>query len=783
MSTGYAADGSFVVKQIKVEGLNRISQNTIQNDIPISVGDTLTAQNSSLIINDLFKTGFFDNIKLYDDQGTLVIQVNERPTIGEINITGNEEIKTADLQTVLQKACLQVGNMFNHSLLQQIQQSLQQEYYSQGKYAVKIDTEVTDLPRNRVNIAINISEGLYAKIARINIVGNHAFSEKTLLDQLTLTTPTLWAFFTKNDQYSSDKLNQSLQALQAYYMNRGYINFRVNSTQVSMDPTRRSTFITVNIAEGNQYTFSGFTLQGDTVVPEAQLQSLVKIQPGEVFSRQVVLDAVSAIKNALGDQGYAFAEVNPVPKLDDSHKTVALTFNINPGRKTYIRYINFIGNTVANDQTLRQRIQYMEDSLYSTDKLNQSMIQLQRLPYIQQTNNGITPDLKKVPGSPDQADMNYNLTEQSGNTVGASIGYSQLYSMILGANLNMTNLFGTGNIFSINSQISQPYKTINATFTQPFFTQSGISQSLGVYYTNVDAGEEGLTNYTTNSYGVTLTYGMPISAWDTLNFGGGYDHTQLLQPSNDTSATVSEFVNDNGDSYDTYTLTFGWSRNTTNKAYFPTAGIQAGSSVKVAVPGSSLTWYQLFNSLTWYKALTHTYTLALNGSVNYGNGYGGTANLPFFDNWTGGGWGSVRGYDMGSLGAKDTLVCSADQAAAGYCTQGSSMGQSIGGNLAIGASANLLFPIPFVENSNNLRLDLFADAGNDYLTYNSDTVWTQNGVTSPRWPTFQNLRYSVGIGLEWYSPLGALGFSIAQPLNEQPGDSTNIFQFTLGGTF
>lgn len=766
---------SFEVKNVVFEGLDHISAQTAEAHMPKIAGKMLTPDSSSLIIEDLYKTGFFSDIHLYRRaNNTLLVEVHEQPTIAKITFSGNDAIPTKSLKQVLQSVGLLSGNIYDPTILNQVVQSLKAQYYAQGKYAVRVTPFITPLPRNRVAIALEISEGLSNQIRTINIVGNRAFSESALIKQLVLTTPTMWSFFTDNDVYSEQKLNKSLDALRNFYMDRGYINYKVDSTQTSVNPQHTQVYLTINISEGSQYKFAGYDLSGDVILPKAQLNKLVTIQKGDIFSRKVVMASVNAMTTALGDKGYAFAKIDPVPVIDEKAKTVKIDFQVNPGRRTYIRHINFMGNAVTNDKALRQNLKYDEESLYSKSALDSSLMSLKRLPYLQSVDQSFDP----VSGSLDQVDVNYKVTERSVNTIQASIGYSELDKIIFGVSLGLPNLFGTGNNFSINTQLSRSYKTLNLQFTQPYFTPSGIQQSVSFYFTQIDNADRDLANYSTNSAGATLSYAIPLSDTDFFHIGGGVDRTKLLQPSMGQSATVSQFLQDAGrDVFNTYSLTLGWSRDTTNDAFFPTEGVKSSLSTNVALPMSNLTWYKISSSLAWFAPITKTLTFSLDGGVNYGNGYGKTDRLPFFDNFLGGGWGTVRGYSAGSLGPKD-LIC--DSYSGGTCTNPQA-GNAIGGNLGVNASLNLFFPVPFASDNPNMRLGVFTDAGNVYDTYDLNTV--VGGASLPHYPTIRNLRYSAGVAFEWLSPLGPLAFSIAKPLNEKAGDQAQFFQFTIGTSF
>lgn len=757
---------AFVIEQIKYEGLQRVPLSTLQGDMPVSVSDNLTPALSDTIIHHLNQTGFFNDVQLYQVDHTLVIKVHERPTIAKINFSGNKLVKKDKLDEILTQLGLTVGSIFQPTVLHQAKTALQSQYMQQSHYAVRVTTEVEKLPRNRVNVSIHISEGLTAKIKRIVIIGAHTFSQKVLLKQLKISTPGLWTFFSGKDKYAQVKMDASLQALQSFYMDRGYIHFYVNSVQSSIGPDYKHFYITISIDEGDQYTFDQYHLKGQFILPESELQSLIEVEPGQVFSRAKVIDSVKAIQDKLADIGYAFAMVNPVPTINDKNKTVAMTFYINPGDKMYIKKIDFWGNNVINDKALRQRMKIFEGATYSKDDIDQSTLALKQLAYIQDVQEQATP----VAGTNDQVDVNYQIKERTANSVRLSVGYSELDKFLLGGSLHMPDVFGTGNMFNISTQVSKPAQSLNFTFIQPYFTMSGISQSITLYGSRIDNSQRNLVDYTTNSFGAKLDYAFPLSNWNYFNFGGGYDYTKLLQPKNNTSSTVTHFLAQQGgrDYFNTFTLTSGWSRNTTNSMYFPTQGERFGLSGILAVPGSDLTWYKLFTSASWYHAIWERYTISLYGSVNYGDGYGKTNELPFFDNFYGGGWGSIRGFAAGSLGPKDRLVNPAGT------------GDSIGGNLSVISSFNFYFPMPFVADQHNIRMGWFIDMGNIYNTNSLDNTVVG---PQPKTPSFSNLRYSTGIAVEWLSPIGPLGFSLAKPLHTKSYDQTQIFQFTLGTFF
>lgn len=773
-SVVFAENSPFKVESIKIMGLSHLPQSVVTNNLPIKIGETLTQDRSNKLITTLFKTGYFNDIKLRQKGDTLVVDLTERPTIGKITIKGNSLIKTKQLKPFLLKVGLRAGNIFDRSKLARMTQSLEQQYYLLGKYPVRVKTTIKKLKRNRVEIMVNISEGLYTKVARVNFVGNHFYSDGRLKDNFQLSTPNLFTIFNSDDQYTSRKMKSSLQELSDYYTDHGFLKFRIDSSQVSLTPTKKHALLTVNLTEGGQYQFGAVGLEGRFIVPKKELERLVQPVKGNVFSRKEVMSTAKAIQKRLANKGYAFATVNPQPVIDEKTKTVAITFYVNPGKRVYIHQIIFKGNNVTNDKTLRERMVFPEGGLYNLTSIEQSTLRLKRLPYIQSAVEQNVP----VPGSTDQVNIVYTLKERSANKVGASLGYSELNKVVVGGYLNMPNIFGTGNIFDINLQLSKPYQSLNFTYTQPYFTQSGVSQSINVYLSKLDNQHTSLVSYSLDQYGTNLTYGVPMSVFDRITFGGGLDHTKLVNPYNSTSQTVSGFTNKHGNNYNTLSLNLGWSRDTTNDAFFPSVGGNASISGNVATPISSLTWYKLTAKGSWFHPIIwQRFVFGVNGEVDYGDGYGKIDNLPFFQNFYGGGWGSVRGYAQGSLGPDDQINCSTSSSNLG-CT---SKGDALGGNFKIDASMNLYFPVPFVSDNHNVRMGLFADAGNVYDTYHLST--TYNTQANPTHPNFDNLRYSVGVQFQWLTPIGAIGVSFAKPINKKPGDDTRVFQFTLGQFF
>ena len=763
----------FKVNDIRFNGLNALDKSMFESSMIIKKGDEFTVSKSNKLIQSLYNTGYFEDVQLNKINNTLVIDLKEYPTVSSVEFKGNELIKEKNLQQVMQSAGLIVGSSVNPSLYKQIQQSLVQEYYSQGKYSAKVDIKQKKLSRNRVAVTINISEGLDAKIKNIKILGNKAFSEHKLLKELPITTPGLSAFFTGSDKFDQDNLQKTMQKLQSFYMDRGYADFQIISSEKSITPNKKFFYITINISEGKKYHFGNFDILGDTIFPKEEIKKLVNIKSGNVFSRKNVLNSVAAIKKKISDSGYAFVNVQPVPEIDRKKGIMKIKFYVDAGRKTIVRHINFTGNTMTNEIVYRRDARFVEGSVYNGSSVDKTITKLQQHTFVTNATKSVVP----VMGSDNKVDVNYNIKERSANGIKLSIGYSDLDKFFIGSSLDMPNLFGTGNAFSISTQLSRPQQSLSFSYTQPYFTLGGISQTVSAYMQRQNnAKRENYIGYSLDTYGFSLTYGFPINDTDSISFGGGYDFKKLFPPGGKyRSRTFDDFEDENGnrDKFNAYLLNLGWSHYGLNKAYFPTKGTKANISGKIAVPGSNLTWYTGSVSGGWYYPITDFFTLNINGNVNYGDGYGKTKRLPFFYNYYAGGWGTVRGYEDADLGPHDILQEGSDTPIEG---------NAIGGNLLVDGSLNIIFPVPFVE-SDSMRFSVFMDTGNVYDTYGSNSWEFYNSKPTPSHPNFSNLRYSAGIAFSWLSPVGAIGFSFAEPIRKKPGDNTQFFQFTMGQGF
>ncbi len=737
---------AFEVADIRVEGLQRISAGTVFNYLPVKIGDLLTTEDSEAAIRALFRTGFFNDIYLEREGNVLVVNVKERAAVSSIEITGNQDLETEALLDGLEQIGLAEGRVFDRSLLDKVEQELQRQYYSRGKYSVRIDTTVTPLERNRVGILIDISEGRVARIKQINIVGNHQFRDKELTDDFTLTPPNIFSFVTKSDQYSKQKLAADLEILRSFYLDRGYLNFNITSTQVSITPDKRDIYITINITEGEQYRISEVTLSGELVLEPEELFPLVRINPDDVFSRKRVTEAVDRISEKLGDQGYAFANVNTVPDLDDETNEVALAFFVDPGDRVYVRRVNVSGNISTRDEVLRREMRQMEAGWFSSEKVERSRTRLQRLGFFEDVNV----ETPTVPGTTDQVDVNYSVTETSSGNITAGLGYSQTSGVLLNASISQDNFLGSGKRVSFTFNNSDVNTIYNFAYTNPYYTIDGVSRGFGIFYRETEADEANLSDYTTDAFGGNISFGIPINEYDTIRFNTEYENLELKK-TNSSPDEVTDFIDEHGDQFNTVRLTGSWSHDTRNKAIFADTGGLQRFSVEAAVPGSELEYYKLNYRQQRYVPLTKNLTLSMNADIAYGDGYGDYDNLPFFENYFAGGVRSVRGFEDNTLGPRD------------------SKGNPIGGSFKLVGGSELIFPIPFLEASNSYRMSAFFDIGNVYANYDSFDA--------------NDLRYSVGIAGLWLSPMGPLAISLGYPLNDKGRDDVQNFQFTFGSFF
>jgi outer membrane protein insertion porin family len=765
------ADEEFIVRDIKVKGLQRISEGTVYNYLPVTVGERFSLDNTAPAIKSLFKTGFFKDISVERDGSTLIVNVVERPSIAKIIFDGNKDLSKDDLTKALKKIGLSEGQTFDRQLLDKVEQELNRQYLSHGKYGLTIKTEVTDLTRNRVAIFIKISEGRVAKIKEINIVGNNVFNEAELLKKIELNTSNLLSFYTKDDQYSKQKLGADLETLRSYYLDRGYINFNIESTQVAITPDKKDIYVTINVKEGDVYTLDKVKLAGNLIVPADELIKLMKVGPGEVFSRKSATETSKAISDRLGDDGYAFANVNMIPEINEATKTVNMTFFVDPAKRVSVRRINIKGNTKTRDEVLRREMRQMESTWASSSKIERSKTRLERLGYFED----VAVETPPVAGTADEIDVNYSVTEKPSGNLMAGIGYSQVQGIVLNANISQNNVFGSGKLVNLAFNNSNYLTSYQFGFHNPYFTTDGVSQGYNLGYTRRNAGQINIANYTTNVMNAGINFGLPLNEFDQIRFDFDGKYTTLGK-TDYTSDNIAAFIKNNGDSFFTFAPAVGWTHDTLNRAIFPNKGGQQRLSALATVPGSDLEYYKASYKHQMYFPLAKDFTLRVQGEAAYGDGYGNTDGLPFFENYFAGGTGSVRGFKNNTLGPRDSHTASCETYIA---TNPTAVGcpyqnYAFGGSSKVIGNVELFFPVPFMPDTKSVRLGTFFDAGS-----------ISNGLN------VSNMKYSAGLSGEWMSPFGALSVSAAMPLNASSNndllsstrDQKQIFQFNFGQNF
>ena len=741
----------FQVKDIRVEGIQRTEPGTIFSYLPIKAGDTLTEDKAAQAVRSLYATGFFKDVRLEAEGNVLVVSVVERRAIADIIFIGQKEFDKDKLRDALKQTGLAQGRIFDRSLLEKAEQELKSQYLSRGKYGVEIATTVTPLERNRVSITFTITEGPVAKIRDINIVGNKVFKEDDLKDLMVLRPPGLLTWYSKNDQYSKQKLEGDLESIRSSYLNQGYLEFLIDSTQVAIAPDKRDIFLTLNITEGDKFTVSDIKFAGELLLPEAQLRKMLKLKKGDVFSREKLTESTKLMVDRLGDDGYAFANVNPVPDIDRVKKQVAFTLYVDPGRRVYVRRINISGNTTTRDEVIRREMRQLEGGWYSTEKLKRSKVRIDKLGFFSEVNV----DTVNVPGSPDQVDIDVKVVERPTGNLLFGIGYSTAEKVILSGSISQSNLFGTGNAVSLQVNSGQINKVYALSFTNPYFTDDGVSLGWDIYQRNVDSTAlTGVTPYKTSTTGTGLRTGVPVTEYDTINYGLAVERTHVETFPTSPPQYIT-FVDEFGSTTTALITTAGWSRDGRDSAIYTRSGLLQRLNFEVAVPPADLRYYRATYKADYWIPVGHENTLQLSGQIGYADGYGGKP-LPFYKNYYIGGIGSVRGYETSAIGPKD------------------SFGNALGGQSMLVANVEYYFPMPGLEKDKSVRLSVFTDAG-----------LVSGGPGPP--PTsnfeFSETRYSVGVGLSWFSPVGPIKISVAKALNNKFEDRTQFFQFSLGTVF
>lgn len=794
LSANAFAFDPFVVSDIRIDGLSRISAGTVYNYLPVNKGDQLTNDGAQRAIRALYQTKFFSDVEMDREGSILVIKVVERPSIAKLTLRGNKDIKTDDLKKGLKEIGLTEGETFDRLALDNVQQELIRQYYNRGKYNVSVVPHVTRLDRNRVAVEIEIREGKAAKIKELNIVGNHAFTDKQIRDGFESNTTGLMSWYSKDDQYSREKLSGDLEKLQSYYMDRGYADFGVDSTQVAIAPDKRSMYIDASIKEGDIYKVTDVKLLGDLILPEETVRQLVFVKDGDTFNRGAIEASSKAIKAVLSNIGYAYAKVTPIPKLDKEKRTVDLTMYVEPGQRVYVRRVVFQGNTRTEDGVLRRELRQLEGSWYSQAAIDRSKVRLQRLGYFKTVNI----DKTRVPGTQDKVDVTVKVEEQSAGSMQFGVGYSQYSGIILNASVSQNNLFGTGDSFSISGERSSYYTRLGLNYYNPYLTDSGIGIGYSASYSKTDYGNTDFANYATSAKSFSSYLGIPISETDGLRVGLGISSNKVNLYPGYSPQLLIDYQNEIGNkTIHTWTGTLGWNHDTRNGYWAPTRGGLISASTDVALPGSTVQYWKLTTELNHYWPIGKGFVLYLDGQVGYGKTYGkngltddayqalktaSTAqdathvltdmrqDLPFWQNYYAGGVRDVRGFQDNTLGPRVCIDGSTPDAK-GMCNSGAYYAQPIGGAFKVLGTAQVFIPLPFLKDVNTARVSWFMDVGNVYKDYKSFDA--------------SELRASTGVSLQWQAPIGPLIISLAVPFRSKDADRhyEERIQFTFGSQF
>jgi outer membrane protein insertion porin family len=840
----------FRIDDIRIEGLQRVSAKTVFSTLPIKANTEASTEQLQDAVRAIFKTGFFSDIDIARDGNVLIVSVVERPAIRRIGVTGNSVIESEPLLAGLKSAGLSEGEIFKQQSLEAVERELNAQYSSIGRYATQIDVKVIEQPQNQVNIGIKITEGSVASIKHINIVGNKDFSEEELQSLFDIKTTGTWSWITGSDKYAQQRLAGDLENLKSYYLNKGYLEFAVTSTQVSLSPDKETVYITVNVFEGAPYAIESVGLAGDLILPEEDVKALITVSEGEVFSQQKLSATSKIIEKRLGDEGYSYASVRGVPELDKDNKTAKVTFFVNPGTINYVRRIVFKGNTTTQDNVLRREMRQLEGAPVSTAKLAQSKARLERLPLFSEVNMRTV----AVPGRPDQIDVVFTVVEQASGSINASIGFSQGSGVTFSTGIQQSNWLGTGNTLGFQIQRSDIETSYSFNYTNPYFTPDGISRSFSVFFRERDLDELDIASYSTDRIGASVIFGYPISERSRISLGVGFENIAIQAGSeasqeiagsprlrsgvadarvtnaafqtiesrlsdtngndffdeedliasgvnagasagavldSELTARPDGFLDKYGDDFNTLNFSLGWTDSTLNRGIFPTKGLSQRVNFEVSTPGGDLEYFKFSYRGEFYRALSKSLTLHVKSRFGYADSYGDIDALPFFENFFSGGNGSVRGFEASSLGPKGTPALSyiavptsdgnfayvLNSAGTALETFESTEVQTIGGNILFETGFELIFPVPFTKNSKSLRSLVFVDAGNVF----SDSCGSFQVNCSNL--DLSKLSSAYGVGLQWLSPIGPVSVYITRALQEQEGDKTESFQFSLGQSF
>ena len=791
LATSMSANGaeSFVVQDIQVEGLQRVTLGAALLKMPVRIGDAVDNEDISQIIRALYASGNFEDIKVLRQDNVLVVQVKERPTVSSISFSGNKAIKEEQLQQNLDASGVRVGEALDRTTLANIEKGLEDFYYSVGKYNANVKAVVTPLPRNRADLKFVFSEGVSAKIKQINFIGNEVFSDDELLGRFELNVDVAWWNFLSDDKYQKQVLAGDIEALKSYYLDRGYLKFKVDSTQVSISPDKKGVYITLGLDEGQPYSVKDVKFRGDRVVGEDELNDLISFEMGELYNGSAVTSLEENVKRLLGEAGYAYPQVRTISEFDDETQEVSLVVNIEAGKRIYVRDIRFVGNNSTKDEVLRREMRQMEGSWLNSKAIDTGKSRLNRLGFFE------TVDVQtvRVPGSEDQVDLVYSVKEANSGSVNFGIGYGTESGVSFQVGLQQDNFIGTGNRVGINAMMNDYQKNVSLDYRDPYWNLDGVSLGGKIFYNQFEAKEAGIVDYTNESYGASLTWGFPFDELNRFEFGVGYTHNKIGNvPTYDQAQLFAQSINQpDGDIItNDFDLNASWTRNNLNRGYFPTAGNYQRAFAKATVPSSDAQYFKLQYDVRQYIPLTkkHEFTLLMRGRLGYGNGYGqtdGNDNLfPFYENYYAGGFTSLRGFRSNTAGPKAVYTINSNPS---FCSSSScvnSTDDSVGGNAVALASLELIVPTPFASDEvrNQIRTSMFLDAASVW-----DTEFVYDETITDRYymdysdPT--NYRASYGVALQWMSPMGPLVFSVAKPITIYEGDDEEFFTFTIGRTF
>lgn len=790
LATSVAANGAqnFVVQDIKIEGLQRVALGAALLKMPVRIGDEVDESDVSEIIRALYASGNFEDVKVLRDEGVLIVQVKERPTIASISFSGNKAIKEEQLQQNLDASGVREGEALDRTTLSNIEKGLEDFYYSVGKYNATVKAVVTPLPRNRSDLKFVFTEGVSAKIQQINFIGNEVFTDEELLSRFNLNVDVAWWNFLADEKYQKQVLAGDIEALKSYYLDRGYLKFKVDSTQVAISPDKKGVYITLGLDEGEAYTVKDVSFRGELIGREADFEALVPFEDGDTYNGSSVTSLEEGVKRILGESGYAYPQVRTIPEFNDETKEVSLVINVEAGSRIYVRDIRFTGNNSTKDEVLRREMRQMEGSWLNSKSIDTGKSRLNRLGFFE------TVDVQtvRVPGSEDQVDLVYNVKEANSGSINFGVGYGTESGVSFQVGLQQDNFAGSGNRVGVSAMMNDYQKNVSLDYRDPYWNLDGVSLGGKIFYNEFEASEAGIVDYTNQSYGTSLTWGFPMDELNRIEFGVGYTHNKIGNVP--TYIQVEQFarsIDQYGDEHiltDDFDINISWTRNNLNRGFFPTEGNHQRAFAKMTVPGSDAQYFKMQYDVKHYIPLTkkHEFTLLMRGRLGYGNGYGqtdGNDNLfPFYENYYAGGFTTLRGFGSNSAGPKAVYGSSTGN----NPTYDTATDDSVGGNAVALASIELIVPTPFAsdEARSQIRTSVFFDMASVW-----DTEFVDRGAPNSGSQYYYdysdptNYRSSYGAALQWMSPMGPLVFSLAKPIKIYEGDDEEFFTFTIGRTF